>query len=109
MRLPVEQREWLNLVGADEDYNLTGIDYRPGHRLGDEFARLQDRTRQFANDVPNDGSLLYRAVVLGQLKGLEDHIRGHLSAAEMDRFFAGPVRGAAFVAAVPTRQGPCRT
>jgi len=36
-RLPVELREWLNLVGADEDYNLTVIDYRPGHRLGDEF------------------------------------------------------------------------
>jgi hypothetical protein len=38
-----EKWEWLNLVGMDIDHSLPEVDYRPEHRLGDEFAYVAIR------------------------------------------------------------------
>jgi hypothetical protein len=97
-----EEWEWINLVGIDTDHNLHWIEYHAEHRSGDEFAEDRDRTRRFATETPNDGSLLYRAIVLEQLDGMRDMITNHMSSEEIDRFFRGPVNGAAFIGAIPT-------
>jgi hypothetical protein len=102
-RLTPEQWEWSNLVGVDIDYSIPGIDYRPEHRLGDEYAAGRNAVNGEVDVRGAEQSLRYRFLVNLALHGLWDYIVENFDGVEdITDHFRGPTEGIRFVNAIPT-------
>lgn len=72
-RLPPAVFEWVNLAGLDYNYDIPGIDYRPSHRLGDEWVAEQRAYRERVASTRklsprDDPSVLFRLIIARQLR-----------------------------------------
>ncbi len=95
--------EWLNLVGIDDSYDIEGIDYRPGHRIGTEFADHKNQVNPFVKFVNSDSSFMYRLLIQRELAAMRDLVVEEFGTETAFRkYFTGPPRGIAFVNHVPT-------
>lgn len=101
---PSDGWEWFNLVGLDTDYGISGIEYRPEYRLGDEYTDGRNSINAFVDEFESEESLLYRYLTSRTLRGLGDYIVESFanSASSISDHFKGPADGIAFVNEIPT-------
>jgi len=100
---PAHVWEWLNLVGFDQDYSIPGIDYRPEHRLGDEWAGIRNEMQRLLDAEVADESLVYRKLIGRALGSMGESIAEAFGSDEaILRHFRCPTDGAAFIGNMPT-------
>ncbi|MDY0910118.1 hypothetical protein [Microbacterium sp. CFBP9034] len=109
-RLTPSEFEWANLAGLDTDYGVAGIDYRPSHRLGDEWVLEQEANRERvaasqARSPNGDPSTLFRLIIARQLQLATGEAPSALfEPHEVQHWFQGPVDGVSLIAALPTQE-----
>ena len=103
-KLSIDEFEWINLAGFADDHCTHGIEYRPSHRDGDDWADDQQKVRELVAHIDSDESLLYRMLVYQRLSATFDQVT---TVSEPDpevmSWFNGPVAGAAFINALPSQ------
>ncbi|PZE28382.1 hypothetical protein [Curtobacterium sp. MCLR17_042] len=93
-------REWNHLAGPDRVFEMDGIEMRPEHRLGGQFAVLQHDLR-VRSASGTDASLLYRSLVAQTFQMIAYNLNEDVTAGVRDRFRSA-VDGVALVNHTPT-------
>ena len=77
-------REWNHLAGRDRVFDMDGIEVRPEHRLGRQFAALQHELRMRSAGGA-DPSLLYRSLVSQTFQMISNDLSEDVAAGVRDR------------------------
>ncbi|MGB3910248.1 MAG: hypothetical protein WBL06_07245 [Pseudolysinimonas sp.] len=100
-----EMFEWVNLIGLDNNYDVPGVDYRPEHRLGDEWVASQEEVRAMVDFIGSDDSLMYRLIIGRRLANLFEQFPHALPTnRELASWFRGPADGIGFIGSMPVQQ-----